>query len=100
VLAVLCNAWGREGWSFTLMATTIAAVVLAMFTAIFPNVLPASNVVSHSLTVYNASSGTYTLTVMSWVALVFIPLVFAYQAFTYWAFRKRITREVVSAAAH
>jgi cytochrome d ubiquinol oxidase subunit II len=98
--AVVANARGKEGLAFGLMAGTIAGVVLAMFTAIFPDVLPATNVVSHSLTVQNASSGHYTLTVMSWVALIFLPLVLAYQAFTYWVFRKRVTREHVTAAAH
>ncbi|OIH96296.1 cytochrome d ubiquinol oxidase subunit II [Curtobacterium sp. MCBA15_001] len=100
VLAVLCTVWGREGRAFTLMAVTIAAVVLAMFTAVFPDVMPATNDPANSLTVANASSGTYTLTVMSWVALVFVPLVLAYQAWTYWVFRKRVTRAHVTAAAH
>ena len=100
VLAVLCNAWGQEGRAFTLMAVTIAAIVLAMFTAIFPDVMPASNDVANSLNVYNASSGSYTLSVMSWVALIFVPLVFAYQAWTYWIFRKRVSRAQITAAAH
>jgi cytochrome d ubiquinol oxidase subunit II len=100
VLAVLCNAWGREGRAFTLMAVTIAAVVVAMFTAIFPDVMPASNDPANSLTVANASSSDYTLTVMSWVALVFLPLVFAYQAWTYWVFRKRVSRAQIARAAH
>ena len=29
---------------------------------------------------------------MSWVAVIFTPVVLAYQAWTYWVFRKRITR--------
>lgn len=100
VLAVLCNVWGKDGRAFTLMAVTIAAIVLAMFTAIFPNVMPDSVDPANSLTVYNASSGSYTLTVMSWVALIFVPLVFAYQAWTYWVFRKRVSRSQVLQAAH
>ncbi|NII40090.1 cytochrome d ubiquinol oxidase subunit II [Curtobacterium flaccumfaciens] len=100
VVAVLCAARGREGRAFTLMAVTIAAVVLAMFTAVFPDVMPATNDPANSLTVANASSGSYTLTVMSWVALVCIPLVLAYQAWTYWVFRKRVSRATVAQAAH
>ncbi|MGN8050119.1 cytochrome d ubiquinol oxidase subunit II [Curtobacterium sp. 22159] len=100
LLAVLCNAWGKEGRAFTLMALTIAGIVLAMFTAIFPDVMPATNDPANSLTVWNASSGSYTLTVMSWVALIFVPLVFAYQAWTYWVFRKRVSRTHVTQAAH
>ncbi len=82
------------------MAVTIAAVVLAMFTAIFPDVMPASNDPANSLNVVNAASGTYTLTVMSWVALIFVPLVLAYQAWTYWVFRKRVSRAHIAQAAH
>lgn len=100
VVAVLCAARGREGRAFALMAVTIAAVVLAMFTAVFPDVMPATNDPANSLTVANASSGTYTLTVMSWVALACIPLVLAYQAWTYWVFRKRVSRATVAQAAH
>jgi cytochrome d ubiquinol oxidase subunit II len=37
---------------------------------------------------------------MSWTALVFLPLVLAYQAWTYWTFRKRVTRAHIHAAAH
>ena len=28
---------------------------------------------------------------MSWVALLFVPLILAYQAWSYWVFRKRIS---------
>ncbi|MBE3076019.1 MAG: cytochrome d ubiquinol oxidase subunit II, partial [Actinobacteria bacterium] len=43
-----------------------------------------------SLTTTNASSTAYTLTIMTWVAAVFTPLVVLYQAWSYWTFRKRI----------
>jgi cytochrome d ubiquinol oxidase subunit II len=45
---------------------------------------------AYSLTIHNASSSAYTLTMMSWVAVIFTPLVLAYQAWSYWVFRKRI----------
>lgn len=96
----LANARGSEGVAFGLLAVTIASAVLALFSALFPDVMPASNDAANSLTIENASSSQYTLTVMSWVALVFLPLVLAYQAWTYWIFRKRVTRESIEAAAH
>ncbi|MGO1275153.1 MAG: cytochrome d ubiquinol oxidase subunit II, partial [Corynebacterium variabile] len=43
------------------------------------------------LDIRNASSADYTLTVMTWAALFLVPFVLAYQAWTYWVFRKRIT---------
>lgn len=98
--SALANGRGREGVAFALMATTIAAAVLALFSSLFPAVMPASNDIANSLTIENASSSTYTLTIMSWTALIFLPLVLAYQAWTYWTFRKRITRAHIDATAH
>ena len=74
------------------MAATIALAVVALFAALFPNVMPSSPNPENSLTIANASSSTMTLTIMSWVALVFLPLILLYQGWTYWIFRKRVTR--------
>ncbi|MFD6055306.1 cytochrome d ubiquinol oxidase subunit II [Agromyces sp. NPDC060279] len=97
---VLANTRGKEGLAFGLMALTIAAAVIGLFAALFPEVMPASNDPANSLTIANASSTPYTLTFMSWTALIFLPLVLAYQAWTYWIFRKRVTRQTIEAAAH
>jgi cytochrome d ubiquinol oxidase subunit II len=37
---------------------------------------------------------------MTWAAGFALPLILTYQAWTYWVFRKRITRAVISQAAH
>jgi cytochrome d ubiquinol oxidase subunit II len=60
--------------------------------------MPASNDPAHSLTIENASSNLYTLQVMSWAALIFLPLVLAYQGWTYWIFRRRVTRSHIENA--
>ena len=44
-----------------------------------------------SLTTTNAAATAYTLKVMTWVAVVFTPIVLGYQAWTYWVFRRRIS---------
>ena len=97
VLAVVALAagwmWaraGREGLTFAGMAGFLAAGVAALFTAVYPVVLPSTIDPAYSLTVENASSGAYTLTVMAWVTVVFVPIVLAYTAWSYWTFRRRI----------
>jgi len=90
--AVAFSLRGREGWAFTLNAAAIVAAVAALFIALYPNVLPSTSVAAGTLTVTNASSTGYTLAVMSWVAVIFTPVVLAYQAWTYWVFRKRLGR--------
>ena len=46
-----------------------------------------------SLDIWNSASNPYTLKIMTWTALVITPLVIAYQAWTYWVFRKRLMAE-------
>jgi cytochrome d ubiquinol oxidase subunit II len=81
---------GREGWAFTGTFATIALAVAGLFVALFPDVMPSTLSTAWSLTTTNASATHYTLTVMSWVALMFTPFVLGYQAWSYWVFRKRI----------
>ena len=91
VAAALLVHTPREGQAFTATALTIALAVGSLFVALFPDVLP-STIDGNSLTVENASSSSYTLKVMTWVAAFGTPLVVTYQAWTYWVFRQRITR--------
>ena len=80
----------REGWAFVGTFVAIAAAVATLFLALFPDVMPSSTNAAWSLTTTNASSTAYTLTIMTWVAAVFTPIVLIYTSWTYWTFRKRI----------
>lgn len=95
----VANLRDREGTAFTLGALTIVAAVLTLFFALFPNVMPSTLEAGSGLTIENASSTPYTLTIMSWAALIFLPLILAYQGWTYWVFRKRVTRARIEKAA-
>ena len=88
--ALYSNFRGREGWAFLYSAITTAFVVITLFLALYPNVMPSSNGVESSLTIFNASSTHYTLKVMTVVAVILTPFVLLYQGWTYWTFRKRI----------
>jgi cytochrome d ubiquinol oxidase subunit II len=99
-LAFAANLRGKEGWAFGFMAATIALAVLTLFASLIPDVMPASNDPANSLTIENASSTPYTLQVMSWTALIAMPVILLYQGFTYWVFRKRISRRSIQEAAH
>jgi cytochrome d ubiquinol oxidase subunit II len=85
----------RDGWAFVLSAATIVFAVAALFFGLYPNVMPSSIDPAFNLTVFNASSQSYTLTVMTVVALIMTPLVLLYQGWTYWVFRKRLTSEMI-----
>ncbi len=91
VAAVVATLRARDGWAFVATATAIVAVVVTLFGTLYPNVLPSTTDPAFSLTTTNASSTPYTLTIMTWVAVVFTPIVLAYQAWTFWVFRRRIS---------
>jgi cytochrome d ubiquinol oxidase subunit II len=87
----------REGWAFVGTFVAIAAAVATLFLALFPDVMPSSTSAAFSLTATNASSTAYTLTIMTWVAAIFTPIVLLYTSWTYWTFRRRIgTRHIPS----
>ncbi len=92
LVCLVANQREREGWAFTLTGAAIVLLFAALFVALFPDVLPASNDPALSLTVQNASSTPRTLAAMSWVALLVVPFVLLYQGWSYWVFRKRIGR--------
>lgn len=95
-VAALVFAWisalkHREGFAFVGLGLFLVAGVATIFMAAYPNVLPSTIDAAYNLTVSNASSTPYTLKLMSIVAAFGIPMVLAYQAWSYWVFRKRIT---------
>jgi cytochrome d ubiquinol oxidase subunit II len=90
IAAALLNRAGREGQAFASNLVAIAAATASLFTALYPNVLPSSTSPAFSLTTANAASAAQTLMIMTVVAIIFLPLVLAYQAWTYWVFRRRV----------
>jgi len=88
----------REGQAFAGWALVLLASAATLFGAAYPVVIPSTVDPAFDLTVAQASVSDYTLTVMTWVAGVGLPVVLAYQAWTYWVFRKRLTAEPVHEA--
>ena len=97
LIAILAVGWflrnERPGRAFVMTTIGIAFSTISIFVGLFPRVMVSSLNEAWSLTIYNASSSPYTLKVMSIVALIFVPIVLVYQGWSYWTFRKRITRE-------
>jgi cytochrome bd ubiquinol oxidase subunit II len=85
----------HSGWAFLMTGLTILLSTLTIFLGLFPRVMISSLNPAWNLTIYNASSSPYTLTVMSIIALTFVPFVLAYQIWNYWVFRKRLSVHTV-----
>ncbi len=83
----------KEGWAFGMTAVSITFAVATIFLMLFPRVMVSSLSEAFSLTIYNASSTPYTLKVMSIIAITLVPIVLAYQGWSYWVFRQRLTNK-------
>ena len=97
ILAVLAAVWliwdHHEGFAFAATAVTIASCIITIFADLYPNVMVSSTNPAYNLTVHNTASGGYSLKVMTVVVIIFLPLVLGYQAWTYYVFRRRVSRE-------
>ncbi|WP_345751758.1 cytochrome d ubiquinol oxidase subunit II [Microbacterium rhizophilus] len=105
VLAVLAAAFGwwnararREGLAFAGYAGFMLFGAGSIFAGMFPYVLPSTLDPADGLTVENAANSPYTLLVMTIVACIGLPIVLAYQAWSYWIFRKRVTPGAIPTA--
>ncbi|MBR6014061.1 MAG: cytochrome d ubiquinol oxidase subunit II [Selenomonadaceae bacterium] len=95
-LGVLSSGWqfaraGRQKSAFTCTTVTIAMTTVGLFVALFPRLMVSSLTPEWSLTIYNSASTPHTLTIMTVAAVIFVPIVLAYQFWTYKTFKERIS---------
>ena len=94
----LSNLLGKDGPAFALGALTVVGAVAALFAALFwghgdePMLMKNLADGGLDLTIYNGSASEKTLGIMSWAFVVIMPFVIAYQAWSFWVFRKRLKR--------
>jgi cytochrome bd ubiquinol oxidase subunit II len=93
-VALLVTGWlirkDRNGWAFVCGSLTVVFATIMVFAGLYPRILISSVDPTWSLTILNAASSPYTLKVMTIVAAIFVPVMLAYQAWSYWVFRKRV----------
>lgn len=94
VIAVVGATWlagaKHEGGAFGAAAVGIGASVATIFVELYPRVMVSSTNTAYNLTIQNTVSPSYTLRVMTVVAVVFLPLVLLYQSWSYHIFRARL----------
>lgn len=88
----------KEAWfkAWFASAGTIVGATFFGIAGLFPTLFPSSINSEFSLTAFNASSSPLTLQIMLGVVAVFIPLVIAYQAWTYKLFSGKVTEAEMS----
>lgn len=71
-------------WGFVTNTLAMALFMITGYVGIFPYMAP-------GITVYDGMASELTLTIMTWVAAIFVPLILCYQGWKFWRFRYKIT---------
>lgn len=95
VVTVIATARRSEGIAFGGTAVAIASTVTLLFGSLYPYVMPSTLGDDQGLTIMNSSASAYTLTIMTWAAVIMTPVVIGYQAWSYWVFSRRISLDEV-----
>ena len=74
-----------------LRSATIVACTFYGVIGLFPNMFPSNIDAAYSLTAHNASSSPLTLKIMLLVVILFVPIVLAYQIWTDFFFKGKVT---------
>ena len=82
---------------FVTMSIAVLGMIMTAGVALFPFVLPSSVHPAMSLTLWDAASSKYTLNVMFWVAVIFVPMILIYTSWAYRVMRGKVTVEYVQA---
>jgi cytochrome d ubiquinol oxidase subunit II len=81
---------GQALRAFFASCAVIVMVCATGITGLYPNLIPSSLDPAYSLTIFNTSSGIYTLKIMTVVAFMFVPPVILYQIWKFRVFRKKV----------
>ena len=80
-----------DGWAFVGTAVAIVVIAIGIFLSMYPDLGFDNSAAETPLNIVTASASPTTLGIMTWAAGVFVPIVLAYQAWSYWVFRRRLS---------
>lgn len=98
VLAWFLIRAGRERAAFLGTGGFLLLSLVAIFGTAFPTLIPSTLSSDFDLTAADAASAPYTLVILLVVGVVFVPLVIAYQAWSYRVFSPRLRVEHIPEA--
>ncbi|MEZ8575467.1 cytochrome d ubiquinol oxidase subunit II [Vibrio splendidus] len=79
----------RAGLAFASSSISIASIITTAGVALFPMIMPSSLMPSHSLTLWDGTSSELTLSIISVVAVIVVPIILGY---TIWCYYKMFGR--------
>ena len=100
ITAALMRQRRMRGIAFITSALAIAGIIATAGVSLFPFLLPSSLDPTSSLTVWDASSSSMTLAIMTGVTAIFLPIILVYTAWVYHVLRGPVTAEQIERDSH
>ncbi|WP_295894645.1 cytochrome d ubiquinol oxidase subunit II [uncultured Vibrio sp.] len=103
LIPLLALIGARLKWdvvTFIGSSLTNACIILTAGFSMFPFIIPSSVNPSHSLTLWDSTSSELTLSIMTGVAFVMVPIILCYTAFSYRTMFGRLDTEYVERNGH
>ena len=85
------------GKAFYCSSVALACIILTAGIALFPMIVPSSWTPNHSLTIWDASSSQFTLSIVLLVALVMVPIILGYTAWCYYKMFGKVDQAFIKA---
>ncbi len=95
VFAVLAARFSKGGFAFICSSLANAGVIFTAGFAMFPFIMPSSIMPGHSLTMWDSTSSELTLTLMTGVAVIMVPIILGYTAWCYYKMFGRLNNKFV-----
>ncbi|ENM5900941.1 cytochrome d ubiquinol oxidase subunit II [Vibrio mimicus] len=99
ILSLLACIWvslkKSSGWAFLFSSLAIVCIILTAGMALFPMIIPSSLVPSNSLTIWDATSSQKTLSIITIIAIVVMPVVLSYIAWSYYKMFGRLDDDYI-----
>lgn len=100
LLTIIAARFDKGGFAFLFSSLMIAGVILTAGFSMFPFIMPSSLNPVFSLTMWDATSSQNTLTVMTFAAAIFVPIVLSYTIWTYIKMFGRVSSQFVEKNKH
>jgi cytochrome d ubiquinol oxidase subunit II len=100
MIAFISAKSDRSGMAFIGSSLSISGIILTAGFSMFPFVMPSSTDINSSLTLWDATSSELTLKIMFWVALIFVPIIVLYSAWTYRKMWQRLSTHFIRNNQH
>jgi len=90
----------RTGLAFLFSSMSLVGIILTAGFSLFPFILPSSENISHSLTLWDATASHLTLMIAFFAAVLFVPIILGYTLYCYISLWRTYTVKFISENNH